>query len=121
MTGFWYSMTPARRTRLPAQGGLKRRNRVLDFFQMHRAKFGCVFTASVVLVSPLAHAARGAVVFASSVGAHLDSDLLKGGGTDDTQVLQAVLDRAIRGKPVDLIIDGPALVAGLNVYGNTIV
>ena len=58
-------------------------------------------------------------VFASAVGASLDTDLLKGGGTDDTAVLQAVLDRAAGGKPVHLVIDGAALVSGLNVYGNT--
>jgi hypothetical protein len=33
--------------------------------------------------------------------------------------LQAVLDRALKGIPVNLIVDGAALISGLNVYGNT--
>jgi len=59
------------------------------------------------------------VIHASEAGAALDSDLLNGGGTDDTAALQSVLDRAANGTPVHLVIDGPALVGGLNVYGNT--
>jgi len=41
------------------------------------------------------------------------------GGTDDTAALQTVLDRGSTGKPVHLVVDGVALVSGLNVYGNT--
>jgi len=55
------------------------------------------------------------------LGAVLNSDLRTGGGTDDTSALQAVLDRAAHGTPVHLVIDGAALVSGLNVYGNTTV
>jgi hypothetical protein len=58
---------------------------------------------------------------ASSAGAMMDSDLINGGGTDDTAALQAVLNRASAGRPVHLVIDGAALVSGLNVYGNTTV
>ena len=43
---------------------------------------------------------------ASIAGAKLDSALLKGGGTDDTTVLQRLLDRANTGRPVHLILDG---------------
>lgn len=68
-----------------------------------------------------AYSAVAFVERASSAGARLDSDLLRGGGTDDTPVLQRVLDVAADGRPVHLIIDGPALVSGLNVYGNTTV
>jgi hypothetical protein len=57
-------------------------------------------------------------VIASRAGAHLDSNLMTGGGTDDTEVLQRLLDGAVN-RPVHLIIDGAALVRGLNVYGNT--
>jgi hypothetical protein len=46
---------------------------------------------------------------------------MKGGGTDDTAALQVVLDRAANGRPVHLVIDGVALVSGLNVYGRTTV
>lgn len=56
---------------------------------------------------------------ASSVGAQLDTDLMKGGGTDDTAVLQRVLDLASDGTPVHLIVDGAALVSGLNAHRNT--
>lgn len=39
------------------------------------------------------------------------------GGTDDTAGLQRVLDAAVNGTPVHLIVDGVASVSGLNVYG----
>jgi len=60
-------------------------------------------------------------VYASAAGAALDSNLVTGGGTDDTDVLQGVLDQAKSGDPVHLIIDGAALVSGLDVYGCTTV
>lgn len=60
-------------------------------------------------------------LLASSAGAALNSNLRTGGGTDDTAALQAVLNRAERGTPVHLVIDGATLVSGLNVYGNTII
>jgi hypothetical protein len=56
---------------------------------------------------------------ASAAGAALDSHLLRGGGTDDTAALQRVLDRAKDGEAVHLVLDGPALVSGLDVYSNT--
>lgn len=59
------------------------------------------------------------VVRASQAGAALDSDLMKGGGTDDTAVLQRVLDRAKKGRGVHLIIDGPALVSGIDIFSNS--
>jgi hypothetical protein len=61
------------------------------------------------------------ILRASEAGAHLDADLKNGGGTDDTTVLQRILDRGADGTPVELILDGPALVGGLDIYGNTIV
>lgn len=58
-------------------------------------------------------------VYASSVAA-LDSNVLTGGGTDDTAALQAVLDEAKDGEcGIWLIMDGAALVKGLDVYSNT--
>src|SRR5688572_10497837 len=62
-----------------------------------------------------APAAGSTIVHASEAGARLDSHLLKGGGTDDTRVLQGILDQAKQGKALHLILDGPALVSGLNV------
>ena len=57
-------------------------------------------------------------VLASSV-AHLDSNVYFGGGTDDTDVLQAVLDEANEDFAVRLIMDGAALIRGLRVHSNT--
>jgi len=59
------------------------------------------------------------VALASQAGASLDTDLLSGGGTDDTAILQRLLNRAADGKGIHLIVDGPALVSGLSVYGKT--
>ena len=57
---------------------------------------------------------------ASECGAKLDSDVIHGGGTDDTAVLQAILDRARdSAEGVRLIVDGAALIRGLKVYSNT--
>ena len=57
-------------------------------------------------------------VYASTVAA-LDSHVYHGGGTDDTQALQAVLDRAKTEGGIHLVMDGAALVSHLEVYSNT--
>ncbi len=59
------------------------------------------------------------VVVASQTGAKLDSNVETGGGTDDTAVLQAVLDKALTWGSLHLIMDGAALTAGLRVHANT--
>lgn len=59
------------------------------------------------------------VIYASKTGAKLDSNVYTGGGTDDTDVLQAVLDQALTRGRVHLIMDGAALVRGLKVHSNT--
>lgn len=86
----------------------------------------CVIAASVVCglctvasVSVAVPKVHSTIVLASNAGAALDSDLMRGGGTDDTATLQRVLDRGKSGRPVHLIVDGAALVHGLEVYGNT--
>ena len=57
---------------------------------------------------------------ASECGAVLDSDVKNGGGTDDTAVLQGILDMAQKdGVGVHLVMDGAALITGLEVYSNT--
>ena len=61
------------------------------------------------------------VVYASRTGAKLDSNVHTGGGTDDTDVLQAVLDRAQEWGRLHLIMDGAALVRGLKVHSNTVI
>lgn len=58
------------------------------------------------------------VVYASTY-AKLDSDVINGGGTDDTGTIQAILNKAQDWGGLHLVMDGAALVRGLNVYSNT--
>ena len=57
-------------------------------------------------------------VYASDY-ARLDSNVYTGGGTDDTDALQAVLDKAAGWGRLRLVMDGAALVRGLKLYSNT--
>ena len=57
-------------------------------------------------------------IYASSV-AKLDSDVRRGGGTDDTAAIQGVLDLAEEYGGIHLIMDGAALISRLRVYSNT--
>jgi len=59
------------------------------------------------------------VFYASECGARLDSDVIAGGGTDDTAALQAVLDKAPALGSLHLVVDGAALVRGLDVHSHT--
>ncbi len=58
-------------------------------------------------------------VYASQVGARLDSNVETGGGTDDTAVLQRALDLALENGGLHLVMDGAALITGLRVHSNT--
>ncbi len=59
-------------------------------------------------------------VYASQSGAALNSDVYKGGGTDDTDTLQAILDQAPRLGRLHLVLDGAALISrSLKVHSNT--
>jgi hypothetical protein len=58
------------------------------------------------------------IVIASEAGAHLDSDVNKG-GADDTALIQAILDRAPKLGALKLVVDGAILVKGLKVHSNT--
>ena len=59
-------------------------------------------------------------VYASKYGAAMNSDVYAGGGTDDTDILQAILDQAPRLGRLHLIIDGAALTSRmLKVHSNT--
>ncbi|MBR4748230.1 MAG: hypothetical protein IK083_01480 [Abditibacteriota bacterium] len=49
----------------------------------------------------------------------LDSNVILGGGTDDTRALQALLDKALVDGRVHLVLDGAALTTGLTVHSNT--
>lgn len=59
------------------------------------------------------------VIYASQTGAKLDSNVLTGGGTDDTAALQAALDQAPKLGRLKLVMDGAARVQGLTVHANT--
>jgi len=59
------------------------------------------------------------IIIASEAGAKLDSDINKGGGTDDTALIQSILDRAPKLGSLKLIVDGAILVKGLKVHSNT--
>jgi hypothetical protein len=79
---------------------------------------------TVLLLAPLAAlratpAADARIIIASEAGAKLDSDVTKGGGSDDTALIQGILDRAPKLGALKLIVDGPILVTGLKVHSNT--
>lgn len=59
------------------------------------------------------------VVYASQTGAKLDSNVYTGGGTDDTAILQSVLDKVKETGSLHFVMDGAALIRGLNIYSNT--
>jgi len=80
-----------------------------------------VIVTLMLLIYAVSASASGSIVLASQIGARLDSDLMIGGGTDDTAVLQRVLNKATGKRPLDLVIDGPALVSGLEIRGYTTV
>ncbi len=76
------------------------------------------FTVLFILI-PVALCAAPVHVYHASRYAKLDSDVIKGGGADDTKAIQALLDKARDGSSVILIMDGAALVTGLTVWSNT--
>lgn len=59
------------------------------------------------------------IFYASECGAKLNSNIVTGGGDDDTAAIQKILNRAPELGSLHLIIDGVALVTGLTVYSNT--
>lgn len=58
------------------------------------------------------------VVIASQAGVKLDSNVFSGGGTPDTECIQAILDTA-KESPLYFVMDGAALVSGIVVHPNT--
>lgn len=49
----------------------------------------------------------------------LDSDVYNGGGTDETELLQSLLDKAVEWGQLRLVMDGAALISGIKVHSNT--
>lgn len=63
---------------------------------------------------------EGRKFYASQCGAALNSDVYKGGGTDDTDALQALLDRAPKLGRLHLVLDGAARISrSLKIHSNT--
>src|SRR5258708_33823005 len=82
----------------------------LAFIVSLMSQWSCPATAS---------AAAAINVRASEIGAHLDTSLMKGGGTDDTAGLPRVLCQGAKGRAANIIIHGAALGRGLVFYANT--
>ncbi len=59
------------------------------------------------------------IIYASKTGAKLDSNVHSGGGTNDTVILQSVLDKAKESGSLYLVMDGAALITGLDIHPNT--
>ncbi len=58
------------------------------------------------------------IIYASS-RAVLDSDVVTGGGTDDTAAIQSILDEADQNTGIHLIMDGAALISRIYIHSNT--
>jgi hypothetical protein len=79
---------------------------------------------AALLLTPLtgieaAPSSTSRIIIAGEAGAKLDSDVTKGGGTDDTALIQDILDRAPKFGTLKLVVDGPIRVSGLKVHSNT--
>ena len=88
---------------------------------LHRSITTFLLTLLLLPLAALqaAPSADSHIVIASEAGAKLDSNVTTGGGTDDTALIQSILDRAPKLGSLKLIVDGPILVAGLKVHSNT--
>ena len=63
---------------------------------------------------------KGTKVYATQCGAAMNSDVYAGGGTDDTDVLQSILDQAPRLGRLHLVLDGAARISRpLKIHSNT--
>ena len=58
------------------------------------------------------------IIYASERAA-LDSNVMTGGGTDDTAAIQAILDEANETTAIHLIMDGAALISQICIHSNT--
>ena len=75
--------------------------------------------ATLAALDAAAPSTDSRTVIASEAGAKLDSDVTKGGGTDETALIQGILDRAPKLGSLKLVVDGAILVKGLKVHSNT--
>ncbi|MCL1968090.1 MAG: glycosyl hydrolase family 28 protein [Bacteroidetes bacterium] len=83
------------------------------------------FSFLTTFIIPLAYSNilndnAGMTVYASQNGARLNSNVYLGGGDDDTEALQAILDRAPALGRLHLVLDGAARISKtLRVHSNT--
>ena len=74
----------------------------------------------ILLMIPLDTFSKGVTFVASKSGIVLDSDVYEGGGTDQTEKIQKILDKAVTLGRVHLVMDGAALISGtLRLHSNT--
>jgi hypothetical protein len=59
------------------------------------------------------------IIYASRAGLKLDSNVHSGGGTDETKKIQSILDKALELGNLHFIMDGAALIRGINIHSNT--
>lgn len=81
---------------------------------------GNIVTHNVSEFATAAQAVGTTTLYASRNGCALNSNLITGGGSDDTAALQALLDRAPTAGTLEVVLDGPALISQtLIVHSNT--
>jgi len=95
---------------------------------MQKIMFSIFFVCFAIVLSRQGHSSdaagnnvqTGTKMYASQFGATLDSNVYTGGGTDDTDALQAILDQAHRLGRLHLVLDGAAKISRtLKVHSNT--
>ncbi|NQU64310.1 MAG: hypothetical protein HQ517_08530 [SAR324 cluster bacterium] len=96
-----------------------RKNAFQTNVQFQLKHFALLLLLSISMVQITNAQTAPHIVYASQAGAHLDSDVSTGGGTDDTQLIQEILDRAPKIGSLKLVVDGAILVKGLKVHSNT--
>ena len=62
---------------------------------------------------------RGKRTVIASEYLKLDTDVITGGGTDETEAVQAILDKALEWGGLTLVMDGAATVRGIRLHSNT--
>ena len=82
-------------------------------------RFSIIILLAALAISSCA-GGRDRKVVASRAGIVLDSDVYQGGGTDQTDAIQAILDKAPKWGRLHFVMDGAALVSRtLKVHSNT--
>ncbi|OFY54430.1 MAG: hypothetical protein A2X22_09975 [Bacteroidetes bacterium GWF2_49_14] len=80
---------------------------------------GAMDTNKIVDDNILNNSVSPNVIYASRAGLKLDSNVHTGGGTDETNEIQSILDKALETGNLHFIMDGAALIRGINIHSNT--